>query len=207
MLPVSEPSLHLSSWLATICRSASSSLVRRSNCNSWGEKERMCQNSLSIYVLSHLQSPWTLFLPHLSLTHFEVLWDRLCSPEWENRLDITVSTGEVTGIRSCCKTVKPNPPQMWHLFFWHWEKIWSVQWGEFWHVDIYFHLNWWIRVKQKNVWTSSWCKGRDNKDCEAARLWKWLSLSMRYNQPRVWIKEAILKIIIIMIIIQHERIT
>ncbi len=40
MLPVSEPSLHLSSWLATICRSASSSLVRRSNCNSWRERER-----------------------------------------------------------------------------------------------------------------------------------------------------------------------
>lgn len=35
MLPVSDPSLHRSSWLATIWRSASSSRVSLSNCNSW----------------------------------------------------------------------------------------------------------------------------------------------------------------------------
>lgn len=40
MLPASDPSLHLSSWVATIWRSASSSLVRRSNWSSWGEKRK-----------------------------------------------------------------------------------------------------------------------------------------------------------------------
>lgn len=35
MLPVSDPSLHRSSWLATIWRSASSSRVSLSNCSSW----------------------------------------------------------------------------------------------------------------------------------------------------------------------------
>lgn len=54
MLPVSEPSLHLSSWLATICRSASSSLVRRSNCSSCGE-ERMCHNMCQ-FIYCHIYS-------------------------------------------------------------------------------------------------------------------------------------------------------
>lgn len=48
MLPVSEPSLHLSSWLATICRSASSSRVRRSNCSSW-----RCANTQWSHLSSH----------------------------------------------------------------------------------------------------------------------------------------------------------
>lgn len=38
MLPASDPSLHLSSWVATIWRSASSSLVRRSNWSSYTGK-------------------------------------------------------------------------------------------------------------------------------------------------------------------------
>lgn len=33
----SAPSMHLSSWLATICRSSSSSRVSRSNCSSYGK--------------------------------------------------------------------------------------------------------------------------------------------------------------------------
>ena len=37
MLPVSDPSLHRSSWLATIWRSASRSRVSLSNCNSWNK--------------------------------------------------------------------------------------------------------------------------------------------------------------------------
>lgn len=42
MLPASDPSLHLSSWVATIWRSASSSLVRRSNWSSWNkDKDKM----------------------------------------------------------------------------------------------------------------------------------------------------------------------
>ena len=35
MLPASDPSLHRSSWVATICLSASNSRVSLSNCSSW----------------------------------------------------------------------------------------------------------------------------------------------------------------------------
>lgn len=65
MLPVSEPSLHLSSWLATICRSASSSLVRRSNCSSWG-----CTKTQRSRLSSHLS--------HLPMQHI-FLMDKCCS--------------------------------------------------------------------------------------------------------------------------------
>lgn len=47
MLPASDPSLHLSSWVATIWRSASSSLVRRSNCSSWRGRERGNKQALT----------------------------------------------------------------------------------------------------------------------------------------------------------------
>lgn len=82
MLPVSEPSLHLSSWLATICRSASSSLVRRSNCNSWRERERESVSKQPIYC--HIWGHSALFsvLAPPSAPHFSQ-WAGLGSQSWE----------------------------------------------------------------------------------------------------------------------------
>lgn len=61
MLPASEPSLHLSSWVATIWRSASSSLVRRSNWSSYGNKRRRMSDQGTIKTKYHhilLNSTW-----------------------------------------------------------------------------------------------------------------------------------------------------
>lgn len=75
MLPVSEPSLHLSSWLATICRSASSSLVRRSNCNSWRERGReRCVKSFCLFIYGHICShPEHYFSPVVPVTFWIVV--------------------------------------------------------------------------------------------------------------------------------------
>lgn len=66
MLPVSEPSLHLSSWLATICRSASSSLVRRSNCNSCKERERVKMHAYPVTRTVILSFTWTTVVSDMS---------------------------------------------------------------------------------------------------------------------------------------------
>lgn len=63
MLPASDPSLHLSSWVATIWRSASSSLVRRSNWSSYGDKGRWgCDQGIALTRMwltgSAQQSDW-----------------------------------------------------------------------------------------------------------------------------------------------------
>lgn len=115
MLPVSEPSLHLSNWLATICRSASSSLVRRSNCNSWRERERESErvSKHAIYLLSHLQSYWTLFWLHRLRHIFNCceMVSAVCGGKTgQTSLCLSVSHCQIFTEKSlmCRKTVTPN---------------------------------------------------------------------------------------------------
>lgn len=108
MLPVSEPSLHLSSWLATICRSASSSRVRRSNCNSWRERENVLKQSVYLFTATFTVI-LNVILARLSQTHYW-LWNGLGSLWWKNRPDFcqfhsaSFSLGRVW----CHETVTPN---------------------------------------------------------------------------------------------------
>ena len=71
MLPASDPSLHLSSWVATIWRSASSSRVSRSNWSSWRDKEEQSvRETEREKVMGFLweAEPCLCMLPHGSIS-------------------------------------------------------------------------------------------------------------------------------------------
>ena len=151
MLPVSEPSLHLSSWLATICRSASSSLVRRSNCNSWRERERGggCIKTVRLFIYCFIYSrPEHYFGSVVSDTFFIVVkwtlqsvvgkqarYHRVCQLHTARH-----SWEESDMLRKNCDT-KLKPSQMWHLLFCHQEKHSEQMKGHEGSGDlIYFHF-------------------------------------------------------------------